>query len=365
MNQNFFIIFIAIIFGFKEQKQPTHNPMFFNMAQEYKEVVEDQGLFEFYGQDTAVVHELHMLSDTSGAPRLFYAAIETPVCAGGKCKLAKIKVYWNLLGNYVGFGMYEKTPLTKNEHDPFTNADYKKLHQLLGDRHSILERREMDDLIDEVPVVGEALKIYKGVDAISGATKKEIKESVVKGGLYSCYTLWHLVHGEVVKDMQQHLKSMYSDTINNYFLKSPYVDYQEYGLKNLKQQDFDDHFEEVIQIFKETSSITRAYILKKIPNDLFVEKRVTNQFYEMFSKVDMNTRTQLIQKMRVAHSDSSQILVEQITDMTKNQLTAYLKYLEEEAVSIDRKVKSYLVKASNYKGYTYNYLIKEFLKNRK
>jgi hypothetical protein len=356
------IVIALVVAGFQKEESVTNKPLHFNMASEYLDIADSRELFHFSGNDSLVTHCIELLSNKNKEPLFFYADIETPVCADGECKLAKIKIYWNLLGNYIGYGIDNQTPLTKNEHDPFTSADYKKLHQLLSDRHSILERREMDDLIDEVPVVGEALKTYKGIDAISGATKKEIKESVVKGGLYSCYTLWHLANGEVVKDMQKQLKSMYSDTINDYFLKSLYVDYQEYGLKNLKQQDFGDHFDDIIQIFKETTPITRAYILKKIPNELFVEMRVTNRFYGLFSSVDMNTRTQLIQKMKVAHFDSSQILVEQIPIMTKNQLTAYLKYLEAGSVSIKKKVKSNLRKTSNYKEYTYNYLIKEFLK---
>lgn len=355
------IVIALVVVGFQKEKSATHKPLHFNMASEYLDIVESKELFHFSGNDSLVTHCIELLSNKNKEPLFFYADIETPVCADGECKLAKIKIYWNLLGNYVGYGIDTKTPLTKNEHDPFTSADYKKLHQLLGDRHSILERREMDDLIDEVPVVGEALKTYKGVDAISGATKKEIKESVVKGGLYSCYTLWHLANGDVVKEMQKQLKSMYSDAINDYFLKSAYVDYQEYGLKNLKQQDFGNHLEEIIQIFKETSPITRAYILKKIPNDLFSEMEATDQFYRQFSNVDLNTRTQLIQKIKVAHVGSVQILLGQIPIMTKNQLTVYLETLGKDSNAMNSAIKKDLKKYAKSKDFQFNYLVKEFL----
>jgi hypothetical protein len=95
------------------------------MGQEYKKIAQDQEVFNFIGKDSTAVYKLRLLSDTAGAPILFYSDIETSVCADGACKLAKIKVYWNLLGNYVGFGVYKSAPLTKNEHDPFTHADLK------------------------------------------------------------------------------------------------------------------------------------------------------------------------------------------------------------------------------------------------
>ena len=336
--------------------------MFFNMEKEYKEIARDQELFDFNGQDSTEVNKLLVLSDKSGAPLLFYSAIETSVCADGECKLAKIKIYWNLLGNYVGFGVYKKAPLTKNEHDPFTNSDYKKLHQLLGDRHSILERREMDDLIDEIPVVGEALETYKGVDAISGATKKEIKESVVKGGLYSCYALWHLVHGRVVGGMKSHLKTIYSDSITNYLLKSDYQDYQEFGLKKLSDAKFALHIQDVIRIFNTSSPITRAYILKKIPNELFQKEIVTIQLYTVFSKVDKNTRTQLIEKMKDSNTKSSELLVSQIDSMTKNQLAFYLVFLKEHPAYLNKTIKTALKKYTRSKGVKYKLEVKEFIR---
>ena len=84
---------------------------------------------------------------------MFFSDIETPVCADGECKLAKIKIYWNLLGNYVGYGI-------DNEHIHSQSLNMillkkqtmSKLHRLLLDDNSILKRRKMSDLIDEVPV---------------------------------------------------------------------------------------------------------------------------------------------------------------------------------------------------------------------
>lgn len=335
------------------------------MSLEYQEIVKSKEVLRFSYGDTVQNHAVFLLSDKKDNPKLFYSEIETPVCADGECKLAKIKVYWNLLGNYVGYGIYPKNPLTKNEHDPFTKGDYLKLHQLLSDSNSILKRKKMEDLIDEIPVSEEELKTYKGIDALSGATKNEIKESVVKGGLYTCFTLWHLIHGEVRTTMKHYLKGLYADSLITYFLNSQYQDYQDYAVKQLSKEEFFDHKEAIFKIFSITSPINRAYILKKIPDNLLLNESVTIELYNLFTTVDTNTKTELVNKMNVAHSSCIDILSIQVSEMTKNQLTAYLDYLNTNPDHINFSIKKTLRKQAKSDTFTYNYLVNEFLRANK
>jgi len=222
----------------------------------------------------------------------------------------------------------------------------------------------MSDLIDKIPVSPSYIN-SKDLDGISGATKKEIKESVVHGGLYSCYTLWHIVHGEVQEKMKVYLQSISSEVLNHYFLYSPYKDYQEYALKQLDKTEFKEFSKQIINIFKTTDALTRAYILKKIPSDVLSGEKISTQLYNTFPGIDINSRTLLIRKMESANPNTVEILSKYLAYMTKNQLKLYLKYIEETPRSITREVKSNLIRASNYKQYIYSYLIKEFLENRK
>lgn len=363
-----FIIILFSIMGFQNQNIPDTKPMFFIMADEWKDIAKDEVIFEFNGTSSdssyhsQTNHQVRLLSDRRGAPRLFFSDIETPVCADGSCKLANISLYWNLLGNYVGYSIPSQFPLTKFEHDHFEKEDYAKLHQLLLDDNSIIKRRKMSDLIDQVPVSPLYLN-SKDLDGISGATKKEIKESVVKGGLYSCYTLWHIAHGEVKKKMKRYLQSIDSETLTQYFLYAPYKDYQQYALKSLLKENFKQHTKQLIQIFKSTDAVTKAYILKKIPSTLFFQENITSQIYNTFPDADINTRTLLIRKLKNAHPNAVTIVSKYVGYMSKNQLTLYFKHLLERPKSIEKEVISNVTKASNYKSYPYRYLIKEFLKN--
>ncbi|MEO9473992.1 MAG: hypothetical protein ABJG41_00590 [Cyclobacteriaceae bacterium] len=341
--------------------------MFFNMANEWKDIAQDEPVFEFAvnSLDTAYstqVNQVRLLSNHDGAPRLFYSDIETAVCADGECKLANIKVYWNLLGHYTGFGISPEMPLTKYEHDHFETEDYAKLHQLLLDDNSILKRRKMADLIDKIPV--SPLDINsKDIDGISGATKKEIKESVVKGGLYSCYTLWHIVHGEVRDKMYEYFESICSENLVVYLLDTPYSDYQMYALKQLDKRGFEEHSNQIVSIFKTADASTRAYILKKISNGILSDQKISSQLYETFPKTDINTRTLLIKNLENAHSSAVEILSAYTHFMTKNHLKLYLEYLEETSASNKKEIRFNLKKAGNAKEYAYAYLIKEFLES--
>ena len=354
---------LAILFftGLQFNEKPDRGPLFFTMGDEWRQAVKDIEIFAFEGVDTLVRHHVSLLSNKNGNPLLFFSDLKTPVCADGECKLANIKVYWNLLGNYVGYGIYPAYPLTKYDHDVFDGSDYARLHQLFMDNNSILKRRKISELVDRVPS-----KTYKQglgkVDGMSGATKKEIKESVVDGGLYSCYTLWHIIHGEVKEKMKAYLKSIYSDSLNRYFLYSNYEDYRAYALKQLDKSAFVNHLDQIILIFRQSSPLLRTYFLKKIPEPVFQDQIVTQQIYRTFSTLDVNTKTQLIKKVGSAHPTAVEILSEHLPIMTKNQLKFYLSFLNENPRYLNPAVESNLSETGGSKKYAHAYLIRQFLK---
>ncbi|MEP5341613.1 MAG: hypothetical protein ABJL44_03450 [Algibacter sp.] len=347
-----------------------YKPMFFNMENEWQDVVADIPVFKFKtaslnsSYDSPVSYQVRLLSNKKREPLLFFADIETTVCADGECKLANLKVFWNLLGNYVGYGVDPKLPLTKYEHDAFEEKDYAKLHQLLLDNNSILKRRKMSDLIDTV-YVSKSDMFSNQVDAISGATKTEIKESVVKGGLYSCYTLWHIVHGDVNKKIKLYTDSIHTDKLNQYCLNTDYKDYQNYALKHIPKEKYGDHIKQILQIFKTNDGLTRAYVLKKIPDTIFSKQKVTTEIYNTFPEVDINTRTLLIKKIENTDFAAVEILSKYLRYMTKNQLKLYLEYLKNTSENINKKTISNLKRTSKDKNYPYNYMVKEYLNNRK
>ena len=337
-------------------------PLFLSMEEEYGKVYQSKKMLSFPSKDTLVEHQLELLQDEGGEPLLFFSRINTPVCIDNICKPMDIKIYWNLVGEYVGYDTLGRFPLTKFDHDLFEGVDYEKLHRLLLDKHSILERKEMSDLFDPNSQP-EKQVTYQGVevDAATGATKKEIKESVVEGALYSCYTIWHLVHGSVVDSMKQVLEDMASPSLMNRFLYSSHEDYQFYAVREMNEEMFIEEAPRLSAIFISSKPLIRTYILKKMPDNMWGEESVTSSFFETFSNIDINSRTLLIKGLNKAHKTSSQILLKEVKNMSRNQLKLYLAFFEDHENTITPEVLSRFEAVVETGNYTYAYMLEEFL----
>lgn len=326
------------------------------------EIPEQIGAFS--NKDTLLEHPLYLLSDTLGQPQLFYADVLTPVCIDGICKPVFIELYWDLTGSYAGYGVYADKPLTKFDHDEFLPEDHEKLDRLLADNNSVLRRKELSDLFDERAAAVKKIE-YQGekLDAVSGATKKEIKESIVEGALYSCYTLWHLIHGEASKRIEHYLDSIYSKTLEKRFLSSDHEPYRYYALQSMPPADFMEYSEQLAAIFANARPLTRTYMLKKMPEDLLGAEAICRQFYRYFSVVDINTKTLLIDRLPGSHPIALELLSTAVEAMTANQLKSYLDALSA-AGSIGEDVLGILERSAQSTEYAYSYLITQWLADR-
>lgn len=350
------------VIGFYGMTTPMNKPLFMRMEKEWQQVAKQQEIGEFYNPDSSLSHSLSLLTNEHEEPLLFYADILTPVCIDGTCKPVYIELYWNLLGQYVGYAIDKTKPLTKFDHDHFIAADYEKLHELLLDNNSILSRRKLEDLFDVNVKPGKKVT-YKGVevDAVTGATRKEIKESVIEGALYSCYTLWHLVYGEVTGKIKAYLQSIYSAELAADFLYSDYPEYQFYALKQMSSTDYQSHLSQVLHIIESSAPLIRNYILKKLPKDSWREGDFSQGLYALFSTIDLNSKTLLLQNLPNAHPTAATLLSQQVMVMTKNQLKMYLAYLEEDADRLTPTIRDNLAETAKSETYTFTYLISAFL----
>ncbi len=356
------IILIFVLSGMFPDLFVQNPPLYFSMAEEWSRVEGEEYIGIFKNPDTILEHELYLLSDETGNPLFFHSDVTTPVCIDGICKPVSIELYWNLIGHYIGYGIKPREPLTKYDHDEFVEADYEKLHRLLSDNKSVLRRKKLSELFDENAEPEKKVE-YKGeeVDAVSGATKKEIKESVIEGALYSCYRLWHLVHGDVTDKIEAYLQTIYSEELERDFLFSGYEDYHFYALKQMSGTDFEAHLSRIVDIFRSDKPLTRTYILKKIPKAYVGREAVSRGLYGAFSAVDINSRTLLVEHLPHAHPVASELLSTQVSEMSKNQLEAYLKFLVEDESRLNPDILKNLKKVADSNEYAYGYLIERYL----
>ncbi|EAR02296.1 hypothetical protein [Maribacter sp. HTCC2170] len=303
--------------------------------------------------DSKGKHVITALVNKENTPVLYTSEIITPVCADGECKLMNIKVYWSLLGEYAGFDRYEEFPLTKHDHDEFAFEDYNKLHQLLKDNKSILARRSISELVEK-----PKMRNVNGIDAISGATITEVKESVVSGALYSCYTAWHIVHGEVRQLLRMNTMSVLNENMLLEMLYSSNTKYQMFALKKLDQARFKEHYIRISEVFTEGVPLVRSFIVKKIPVNIWNSPKLSQVFWDALPKIDVGSRSLLLDHLEYATPKVIEQISGQLEILTKNQIKYFLKILsEKETTQVILEKLTYFVNTNEI----YGYLVKEYL----
>ncbi len=352
-------LLVLILPGLLTSAAQGNRSFYFLMGNELELVSRHVPAFSFPNLNNKVEHKVCLLLGSDEQPLLFLAKISTPVCADGECKLAHINVYWDLQGNYSGYEASNELPLTKHEHDPFLEEDYQKLHELLMNSNSILGRRSITELVDSKPA--NELRLPSGVDGVSSATKKEIKSVVIQGALYTSYTIWRLVHGEVVDKIKSYYQTHYASSLIENFLYAPYEAYQFAALRAMDSSHIMEHNNRIIALFKESKPLFRTYLFKKLPDNFLNNKEVTKEVYKSFSAIDINSKTLLIQYLNFANPAAVQILSSQIGQMSRNQLRSYLKFLSGDKTVVSKMTKDNLGRVADSEEYNHSYLVREFL----
>ena len=308
---------------------------------------------------------MNLIFDKDSLPLFYYADILTPVCIDKICKPLYLELYWDLLGNYVGYGEYEEELLSKYDHESFDPQDYLKLHELLSNPHSKIERKKISDLYD-VDKKREKTIQFKGkdVDGITGATKLEIKQSVVEGALFSCFTLYHLTYGSAQTKIKKSTALIYNEDVSEDFLNSKNKYYHEYAIKKLPAEKFEEKISSIVSMFKIANPLNRSVILKKLPKSIFSHPIVTETLYNDLEKWDRNSRTLLIKNIAFADTTAFISVSEKMEYLTKNQILKFLNHLDAQENNDQDIIKKNLQLFSENPISSYGYLVKEYLEKK-
>lgn len=217
---------------------------------------------------------------------LYYSSIKTTVCSDTLCQLVFLDIYWDLAGNYVRFDTLQGIPLTKNDHLPFSSQDYFKLQTTLRNENSILGEKTRDELLDQIQT-----RYSKEIDAVTGATAKELKSAVVEGALYSTYTLWHLVNDGIKQKILENTLKINNAEIEKQLLNSQNPRTIIIGLRNLDEKYYFNHFEEILELMKSGHPLVNFYIVKKMPQNLLKIEQNRKSILEMWDQFDRNTQS--------------------------------------------------------------------------
>lgn len=293
----------------------------------------------------------------SKRPLFYQSNIRTTVCDDEVCEIMYIKLYWDLVGEYVGYDTVAQHPLTKFDHEPFTKKDYDRLHELLNNEGSILKFKQKSELIDK-----QKVKASDVVDGTTGATALEIKEEVVEGALYSSYTLWHLAYNGAIKNMlSSHTKKLLDKALMVSLLNSDRSGYNLFAYHNFKVNDYSIYKSHWLNSLKESIPLTRKYILKNIPDEMWNTASVQDDVCAMFNFFDVNTKTSLFNKLSTSKNISSksiEYISSYITSMNGNQTRQFLDIIEDNN-KLTAVTKKNVREAAENTEFNYGYLIDE------
>lgn len=242
-------------------------------------------VFTFKSDSLSVANDIQICSNAEHVLVGYEAFVDLPVCDDKLCSNLKLKLYWDLAGNYIRFDTLPGIPLTKFDKIQFSDNDYKKLDQILKIKNSVLRLLEKGDLIDQ------NIKLRATtVDATTGATPATIKNAVVDGAVYSTYTLWHFVNGELKDSIRSCTNKIYSWLIAMQLLKSNNYDTQLFALKKLSTEDYESHFTELTKVILESAPVIRAYLISKAPLP-FEDSKKNQDFVSLFPKLDTYSKS--------------------------------------------------------------------------
>lgn len=146
-------------------------------------------------------------------PSAFSRDFHTAVCLDTLCRIVDITLYWEPTGKYLGYSLPYGKELTRKEHAPFSERDYSRLHEILGDSSSQLKIFTPADLHPVKRSVGKT-------DGITGATLPDLASWIVPEAAYSTYTLWHLTYGVTRDSLMAYARShLISYELINIFLQ--------------------------------------------------------------------------------------------------------------------------------------------------
>ncbi len=240
-------------------------------------------------------YTLQLALDDAGQPLYYFSNLFTPVCLTGECKPVYINFYWDLLGNYTRFDFPKGAELTRMDHKPFKPEDYEKLQTILANTHSLLKDISMEDLLGK-----GTENLADSVDAKAGATLKTIKNEVIDGAVYTCYTLWHIAHGKVVTEMQRITETFKTDAMLHRFLADNNHHYQYWAMERVinKEGFVTAEFQsDIQQVIRGKNIFTARFALQKINADFLADNAQQQWLWETYQSAGYPLQLVILKKM--------------------------------------------------------------------
>jgi len=302
-----------------------------------------QKVFTVAINDSVQVEVLLQYDDRSN-PEHYVSHVNTAVCEDGLCRPMIIDVYWDALGNFLRYSLPEGEVLTKLDHHEFSLKDHEQLYKILSDKGSILRDYPASDLIET--------KIGRGsddVDAVSAATRVDVKESVVSGAVYSTYVLWHIVNGPISSRIMEYSKPYLTRQFIEGMFYSGNFYYEYFALNAIEDQDSLRYLPQVIHLIRNGRSYIPYFAMDKVPASAWAIDSCQVALLESFRSADFELKNSMLASIdRVSVSTKAlALLVAALDDLTDPQRVRALDIIERNEVRLSDDARTALSKWKN------------------
>lgn len=285
-------------------------------------------------QDTVAGDTLAVYRTHRGILQGYSRDIGTGVCIDGECRRLSITLFWTATGRYWGFVLPEGEFLSKTEHVPFKEQDYRRLHEILANPNSVLQQYRMDELMTEKK---------EEVDGISAATLAAVKQEVVPDAVYTTYTLWHLIYGETQKEIRNYTRNLLSDELAAGLLKSPDFEDKYWTLENMGPElQWNSPFrEQMAGLILNDKGILAVQALAAVPDSVLGREDMQNRLTSGFSQMAYLNQRKLLERLGKGiriHPGTTYTLAAQMPQMNAELVDLSLKLFEKQAINDERIV---------------------------
>lgn len=253
----------------------------------FQDVNQQQPTFVVTTKDS-IEFKVFLVQDKEYKPVNYKSKIIAPVCENGLCYKVELNVYWNLVGSFERFEVLPDKPLTKSEHEPFTDSEYVKLTSLLKSTAPTLSKYRKEDLITKI----------QHIDGVSGATVAAVKDETIPGAVYTCFTLWHLVHGQVVDSIQKQTAQILTKDVVTKIIDYQTVEGDYYLLKYLSEKQFQSYLSDILPLSIRNNWYFSKHFFEKMPEVLVSMPDFQEFFGANFSKIEYYGQLSLLRRLQ-------------------------------------------------------------------
>ncbi|SEM91347.1 hypothetical protein SAMN05216436_10939 [bacterium A37T11] len=235
---------------------------------------------------------LFQVLDKDSLSIAYYRNIAQEVCYDKKCRLLRLNLYWNITGRYLGIELPTGEYLSKTDHVPFTQTEYKRLNEILSDPSSPLAGISYDALATPDSAV------FDNLDGITGATTKSMVRYIIPGAAYTTYTLWHLVYSQTQKQIQQITERTISSDQLIRIMSSPSPTDQQWALAHVHLVPLSTFLrEKVLKLINDDNYHLAILALNSFSNRQLKSDTVKQNLVNLFIKSGYSIRLLIIEKL--------------------------------------------------------------------